>query len=83
MGKFGQRALAQVLAKELWPKGIHVCHVIIDADIKKENDVNNDDPYADPNDIAESIIFLHKQPKTAWTSELVFNCVNKVNYYLY
>lgn len=70
VGRFGQRALAQVLSRELWPKGIHVCHILIDADIEQENNINDDFPHSNPNDIAESIIFLHKQPKTAWTSEL-------------
>lgn len=70
VGKFGQRALAQVLSRELRPKGIHVCHVMIDADIREETDEHRDSPYADANDIVESIVFLHKQPKTAWTSEL-------------
>ena len=69
-GRFGQRGLAQVLSRELWPKGIHVCHMMIDADILNEDNSGEDHPQADPNDIADSVMFLHKQPKTAWTSEL-------------
>jgi NADP-dependent 3-hydroxy acid dehydrogenase YdfG len=69
-GKFGQRGLAQVLSREMWPKGIHVCHMMIDADIRKGTIVDGAPPHSDPDDIAESIVFLHKQPKTAWTSEL-------------
>lgn len=68
VGKFGQRALAQVLARELWPEGIHVAHVMIDADIH-EGEVR---PHtqADPDHIAYSILAVHRQPRTAWTSEL-------------
>lgn len=68
VGKFGQRALAQVLARELWPEGIHVAHVMIDADIS-EGTVESH-PQADPDHIAYSILAIHRQPKSAWTSEL-------------
>lgn len=68
IGKFGQRALAQVLARELWPEGIHVAHVMIDADIHEG--VNEPHPQADPDDIAHSVLALHRQPGTAWTSEM-------------
>lgn len=70
VGKFGQRALAQVLARELWPKGIHVAHLVIDADIHEG--VANDDggPQSDPNHISEVVVSLHRQPRTAWTSEV-------------
>lgn len=70
VGKFGQRALAQVLARELWPKGIHVAHVIIDADIAENPLTGTSHRYADPEDVAFSIAALHKQPRSAWTSEL-------------
>ncbi|KUM55080.1 SDR family NAD(P)-dependent oxidoreductase [Rheinheimera sp. EpRS3] len=69
-GRFGQRGLAQVLSRELWPKGIHVCHMMIDADILSEDNSSDNHPQADPNDIVDSVMFLHCQPKTAWTSEL-------------
>ncbi|HEU5295365.1 MAG TPA: SDR family NAD(P)-dependent oxidoreductase [Burkholderiaceae bacterium] len=70
VGKFGQRALAQVLARELWPQGIHVAHAVIDADIREEPGGDTDAVQADPSHVADSILALHKQPKTAWTSEL-------------
>jgi NAD(P)-dependent dehydrogenase (short-subunit alcohol dehydrogenase family) len=70
IGKFGQRALAQVMARELWPSGIHVAHLIIDADIQEEGCPSTDGVQADPTDIAESVISLHRQPRSAWTSEL-------------
>ncbi len=74
VGKFGQRALAQVMAREMWPLGIHVAHVLIDADIA-EPDAEPDaepsgEPKSDPDHIAQSLLALHRQPKTAWTSEL-------------
>lgn len=71
VGKFGQRAVAQVLARELWPKGIHVAHVIIDADIDEGNSEDDDGhPHSDPDDIAQVILEIHRQPKSAWTSEV-------------
>lgn len=68
VGKFGQRALAQVLARELWPEGIHVAHVMIDADIHEG--ISQPHPQAHADDIAHSILGLHQQPRTAWTSEM-------------
>jgi NAD(P)-dependent dehydrogenase (short-subunit alcohol dehydrogenase family) len=68
VGKFGQRALAQVMARELWPKGVHVAHVMIDADIN-EGEASTPSQ-AKPEDIASAILALHRQPLTAWTSEL-------------
>jgi len=70
VGKFGQRALAQVMARELWPRGIHVAHAVIDADIAEEGQESSDEPRSDPADIAASILSLHRQPRSAWTSEL-------------
>jgi len=71
VGKFGLRALAQVLARELSPKGIHVIHLIIDADIREENEAQDSaEPYARPEDIADLVISLHRQPRSAWTNEL-------------
>jgi NAD(P)-dependent dehydrogenase (short-subunit alcohol dehydrogenase family) len=70
VGKFGQRALAQVLARELWPRGIHVAHAIIDADVAEDHDTLEAAPQSDPHHIASAILHLHQQPRTAWTSEL-------------
>jgi NAD(P)-dependent dehydrogenase (short-subunit alcohol dehydrogenase family) len=69
VGKFGLRALSQVMARELWDKGIHVVHCVIDADIK-ENDLQPpSNPQANPEDLADFIFQLHNQPRTTWTSE--------------
>jgi len=70
VGKFGQRAIAQVLARELWPRGVHVAHVLIDADIQDDDEVAADHPQSRPQDIARSVLYLHRQPRTAWTSEM-------------
>jgi NAD(P)-dependent dehydrogenase (short-subunit alcohol dehydrogenase family) len=70
VGKFGQRALAQVMARELWPRGIHVVHAVVDADIAEEPLQAATTPQSDPSHIAAAILALHRQPKTAWTSEL-------------
>jgi NAD(P)-dependent dehydrogenase (short-subunit alcohol dehydrogenase family) len=76
IGKFGQRALAQVMARELWPKGVHVAHVVIDADIAEGEPVAT--PQADPSHLAAGILALHNQPRTAWTSELDLRPWNEV-----
>lgn len=70
VGKFGQRALAQVMGRELWPFGIHVAHVLIDADIAESALTSTVEPQSDPNDIAISILALHQQPRSAWSSEI-------------
>lgn len=70
VGKFGQRALAQVLAGELWQKGIHVAHVVIDADIRDDQVSINEEAHSEPEDIAETVLHLHNQAKSAWTSEI-------------
>jgi NAD(P)-dependent dehydrogenase (short-subunit alcohol dehydrogenase family) len=70
VGKFGQRALAQVMAREMWPLGIHVAHVLIDADIAEPDSEPSGEAQSDPDHIAQSLLALHRQPKTAWTSEL-------------
>ena len=70
VGKFGLRALSQVMARELWPDGIHVVHAVIDADISEDSSNELGFPQAYPEDISELIFSLHCQPKSAWTSEV-------------
>jgi hypothetical protein len=50
--------------------GIHVAHAVVDADIAEECPDSSAMPQSDPSHIAASILALHRQPKTAWTSEL-------------
>ena len=76
--KHALRALAQSMARELWPKGIHVAHPIIDGAIDTEFiRTNFPERYAmkdqqailDPNSIAEAYWQIHMQPRDAWTHE--------------
>jgi NADP-dependent 3-hydroxy acid dehydrogenase YdfG len=65
VGRSGHLNLA-----ELWPKGIHVAHVVIDADITDDQTKADEEAHADPSHIAEAVLNLHNQPRTAWTSEI-------------
>lgn len=77
--KHALRALAQSMARELGPKGIHVGHVIVDGAIDtafirdrfpERHALKADDGILDPAHIAENYWFLHAQPRDAWTFEL-------------
>lgn len=73
--KFGLRALAQCMARELGPKGVHVGHVIIDGQILSERYERLEaqrgaDSLLHPDAIAEMYLQLHLQPRNAWTFEL-------------
>ncbi len=73
--KFGLRALAQSMARELGPKGIHVAHVVIDGQIDSERSHHlsaerGPDSLLAPDDIAETYLHLHRQTRSAWTQEL-------------
>jgi NAD(P)-dependent dehydrogenase (short-subunit alcohol dehydrogenase family) len=73
--KFGLRALAQSMARELGPQGIHVAHVVIDGQIDSERshhllEERGPDSLLAPDDIAESYLHLHRQARSAWTQEL-------------
>lgn len=78
-GKHGLRAVAQSMAKELGPRGIHVVHLIIDGiiDVPRVHESMPDlaaskgeDGLIDPKSIASTMLWLHEQPKNAWTFEL-------------
>ena len=73
--KFGLRALAQSMARELGPKGIHVAHVVIDGQIGSDRpgyreEERGEDAVLHPEDIAEAYYRLHVQPRSTWTLEL-------------
>lgn len=75
VGKFGLRALAQSMARELQPKGIHVAHVVIDGRIRptsavEHGDTDSEDSMLDPDAIAETFLQLHRQPRSAWSQEI-------------
>jgi NAD(P)-dependent dehydrogenase (short-subunit alcohol dehydrogenase family) len=69
VGKFGLRALSQVMARELWRDGLHVAHIVIDAGIL-EPGKEDTATMSDPSEIAEVVYSVHQQPRSAWTSEI-------------
>jgi NAD(P)-dependent dehydrogenase (short-subunit alcohol dehydrogenase family) len=75
VGKFGLRAVAQSMAREFQPQGIHVAHTIIDGQIESDRPGRNQaergaDSVLNPNAIAEAYYQLHLQSPSAWTLEL-------------
>jgi NAD(P)-dependent dehydrogenase (short-subunit alcohol dehydrogenase family) len=77
--KMALRALAQSMARELGPQGIHVAHVVVDGAIDTEFIRSNfperyalkaEDGILNPEHIADSYWMLHSQPRDAWTHEL-------------
>jgi len=73
MGKFALRGLAQSMARELAPLGIHVGHFVIDGVIRNPGRVEpaeKPDSMLDPDAIAESYLHMLKQPRNAWTWEV-------------
>jgi NAD(P)-dependent dehydrogenase (short-subunit alcohol dehydrogenase family) len=73
MGKFALRGLAQSMARELAPHGIHVAHFVIDGGIKsarRAEPADQPDSLLDPDVIAESYMHVLQQPRSAWTQEL-------------
>jgi len=70
--KFGVRGLAESLARELWPQGIHVAHIIIDGEIGSGSDNPSpaDPPALHPDAMALSYWNLVTQDPSAWTLEL-------------
>ena len=70
MGKFALRGMAQSMARELAPKGIHVAHFVIDGGIRPRGRANPDDSTLDPDAIAETYLHVLKQARSAWTWEV-------------
>ncbi len=73
--KFGLRALAQSMARELGPAGVHVAHVVIDGQIDSERyrhlaAERGPDALLDPAAIAETYYHIHRQPRSVWAHEL-------------
>ncbi len=65
MGKFALRGLAQSVARELGPKGIHVAHFVIDGRIMR-----GEDGALDPDAIAQTYLSVHRQHRSAWSFEV-------------
>lgn len=73
MGKFALRGLAQSLARELSPLGIHVAHFVIDGGIRSERRLepsDRPDSLLDPDAIASTYLHVLRQPRSAWTWEV-------------
>ena len=73
MGKFALRGLAQSLARELGPQGIHVAHFIIDGGIRSARrpvEADKPDALLDPDAIAQSYLQVLQQPRSAWSQEI-------------
>jgi NAD(P)-dependent dehydrogenase (short-subunit alcohol dehydrogenase family) len=73
MGKFALRGLAQSMARELAPLGIHVAHFIIDGAIRNPGRTElpeNPDSLLDPDAIAANYLHVLHQPRSAWTWEM-------------
>ena len=73
MGKFALRGLAQSLARELAPQGIHVGHVVVDGGIRsaeRPDPPGKPDSLLDPDAIAQSYLHLLQQQRSAWAWEI-------------
>ena len=73
MGKFALRGLAQSMARELSPQGIHVAHFVIDGGIRsavRTEPADRPDSMLDPDAIALSYWNVLRQPRSAWSWEL-------------
>ena len=73
MGKFALRGLAQSMARELSPQGIHVAHFVIDGGIRsaaRTEPADRPDSMLDPDAIALSYWSVLQQPRSAWTWEV-------------
>jgi NAD(P)-dependent dehydrogenase (short-subunit alcohol dehydrogenase family) len=73
MGKFALRGLAQSMARELSPSGIHVAHVVVDGGIqsaRRAPSADKPDSLLDPDAIAQTYLHLIHQPRSAWAWEV-------------
>ena len=73
MGKFALRGLAQSMARELSPQGIHVAHFVIDGGIRSPHRAeppDRPDSLLDPDAIAQSYLDVLNQPRSAWSWEI-------------
>jgi NAD(P)-dependent dehydrogenase (short-subunit alcohol dehydrogenase family) len=73
MGKFALRGLAQSMARELSPQGIHIGHFVIDGGIRnavRTEPADRPDSFLDPDAIAENYWNMLQQPRSAWTWEV-------------
>ncbi len=71
MGKFALRGLAQSMARELHPQGIHVVHIVVDGAIRAAGRAEaSTDANLDPDAIALTMAAMLDQPRSCWTDEI-------------
>ena len=73
MGKFALRGLAQSMAREFSPQGLHIAHVVIDGGIRssaRPNAPDKPDSLLDPDAIAQTYLDLLRQHRSAWAWEI-------------
>jgi NADP-dependent 3-hydroxy acid dehydrogenase YdfG len=76
MGKFALRGLAQSMARELHPQGVHICHFVIDGGVRNaararvEGASDKPDSLLDPDAIAETYFHVVEQPRSSWSWEI-------------
>jgi len=73
MGKFALRGLAQSMARELHPQGVHVVHVVVDGGIRSAARAaapDQPDTMLDPDAIAQTMLDVMAQPRSCWTDEI-------------
>jgi NAD(P)-dependent dehydrogenase (short-subunit alcohol dehydrogenase family) len=75
MGKFALRGLAQSMARELGPQGLHVAHFVIDGGIRSSSTdargaERGEDGLLLPDEIAKSYLHVHQQQRSSWSQEI-------------
>ena len=76
MGKFALRGLAQSMARELHPKGVHIAHFVIDGGVRNVERGRHEaageapDSLLDPGAIADTYLHVLEQPRSAWSWEI-------------
>ena len=73
MGKFAMRGLAQSLAREFHPQGIHIAHFVIDGGIRsdrRQEPADRPDSFLDPDAIADTYLHIMRQPRNSWSWEI-------------
>ncbi len=75
LGKFSSRGLAHELARQWWGQGVHVCQLLADAEFEhRSEERHSTGPQAAPQceleEVAQAVLQLHLQPRSAWASEL-------------
>ncbi len=70
MGKFALRGLAQSMARELSPQGLHIAHFVIDGGIRPVDMSVEGDKMLEPDAIAETYLHVHQQHRSSWAWEV-------------